>query len=258
MAVGASLVVAVIAVIAVVGGGVLIGQSTRNQPNAAATASALAQTSATAQSGLVKLSAPATWPILKNDLRGMTYMGDDAFATWTSSLENGILNYQMFAKTAAAYPVPISGSGVSQMFHYAVSAKQVSGPPSASYGLLMLYPFGARAADASTGYYQFVIDNNSNARFALRKDGVWKTLWQSFALSAVKPNETNAFVVHAESNPGGTLFTLFLNGRYVADVVDNQLARPGAVGVMMVLDNAGDAASWEFSNPELRAPPASP
>ena len=53
---------------------------------------------------------------------------------------------------------------------------------------------------------------------------------------------------------GGTHFTLLLNGEYVAEVTDNQLGRSGAVGVVMVLDGEGDAASWEFSNLELRAP----
>jgi len=40
----------------------------------------------------------------------------------------------------------------------------------------------------------------------------------------------------------------------VAEVTDNQLGRSGAVGVLMILDGEGDAASWEFSNLELRAP----
>jgi hypothetical protein len=160
------------------------------------------------------------------------------------------------AKTDAAYPVPIAGHDLGTTFHYAVSARQVSGALS-SYGLLVQYPPGAHAADASTGYYEFVIDNNSNARFALRKDGAYQTLWQQLGFSAVKPNDTNAFVLHAESDPsGGTHFTVFLNGQYVTDVVDNQLPRPGAVGVVMVLDTPGEAASWEFSNLELRAPPS--
>jgi hypothetical protein len=234
----------------------LVGQSTQNRPNATATTTSV-DTSATAQSALLKLVAPATWPVLKNDLNGMTYTGDDAFATWTSRLDNGTLKYQMSAKSGAAYPVPIEGRDVGQTFHYAVSARQVSGPLS-SYGLLMLYPFGAKSADVSTSYYEFVIDNNANSRFALRKDGTWTTLWQGAGLSLVKPNDTNAFVVHAESASGGTHFTLFLNGQYVADLVDNQVGRPGAVGVIMVVDGAGDTASWEFSNLELRAPPVSP
>ena len=102
--------------------------------------------------------------------------------------------------------------------------------------------------------HELSIDNNSHARFALRKDGVWTTLWQSLSLSSVRPNDSNAFVLHAEGVPGGTRFTLFLNGRYVTDLIDNQLGRSGAVGVVMVLDDAGDAANWEFSNLELRAP----
>jgi hypothetical protein len=71
----------------------------------------------------------------------------------------------------------------------------------------------------------------------------------------VKPNDTNAFVLHAEGVPGGTHFTVFLNGQYVTDLIDNQLGQSGAVGAVMLLDNAGDTASWEFSNLELRAPP---
>jgi hypothetical protein len=196
--------------------------------------------------------------VLKNDLANMTYTGDDAFATWTSNFENGILTYRMSARTGAAYPVPIEGHDVGQTFHYTVSAKQLSGPASASYGILIGYPFGAAAAADSTSYYEFVIDNKSEARFALRKDGAWNTLWQSYALGAVKTDDTNVFVIHAENASGGTHFSLFLNGRYVTDLVDNQLGRSGAVGVLMVLDSGGDAASWEFSSLELRAPQASP
>jgi serine/threonine protein kinase len=245
VALAAALSVVLIAIIA--GAFLIVGQSTQNPPDAAATAA----------SELLKLPAPTTWPVLKNDLSDMTYMGDDAFAIWTSSLENGVLKYQMSAKTAAAYPVPIQGRDVGQTFHYAVTAKQVSGPPT-SYGPLLLYPSDAKAADVTTRYYEFVIDNNSNARFALRKDGAWQTLWQSFGLRAVRPGDTNAFVVHAEPASGGTHFTLFLNGQYVADVTDNQLGRSGAVGVVMVLEDQGDAARWEFSDLELRAPRDSP
>src|SRR5262249_47907069 len=139
--------------------------------------------------------APSTWPVLKNDLANMTFTGDDAFATWTSNLDNGVLKYQMSAKTGVAYPVAIEGRDVGQTFHYVLSAKQVSGPPTASYGLLVGYPFGARAAESSTSYYEFVIDNKSEARFALRKDGGWTTLWQDNALSAARPDSTNMFVV---------------------------------------------------------------
>jgi hypothetical protein len=196
--------------------------------------------------------------VLKNDLANMTYAGDDGFGTWTSTFDNGVLKYQVASKTGIAYPVPIQGLDVGQTFHYAVSARQVAGPASASYGIVVGYPFGALAAPASTSYYEFVIDNTSEARFAVRKDGVWKSLWQSSALGAVKIGDSNAFVVHGDSGSAGTHFTLFLNGRYVTDLVDNQLGRPGAVGLLMVLEGAGDVASWEFTDLELRAPQASP
>ncbi len=233
---------------------VLIDRSASYQQNRTPTAEALS----TAQTELLSLPAPSTWPVLKNDLANMTYTGDDTFATWSSDFDNGILKYQMSAKTGVAYPVPIAGRDVGQTFHYAVRARQASGPSSASYGVLIGYPFGAAAAEPSTSYYEFVIDNKSEARVALRTNGAWKTLWQSSAVGAVMPDDTNAFVVHAESVSGGTHFTLFLNGKYITDLVDNQLGRSGAVGVLMVLDTAGDAATWEFDNLELRAPPASP
>jgi serine/threonine protein kinase len=225
----------------------LSGQRTQNSSNA--TPTPLAQ--------LGKLDAPAAWPVLKNDLADMTYVGEDVFATWASSLADGVLNYQLTAKNGASYPVPIEGHDVGQNFHYAVSAKQVSGALS-SYGVIVRYPFGAKAADDSTAYYEFVVDNTSNARVALRQAGEFKTLWQSPNFGAVKPSDTNTFVVHAESASGATHFTFFLNGQYATDLIDNELERPGAVGVVMVLDGAGSAASWDFSNLELRAPQASP
>jgi hypothetical protein len=254
--VGGGLLVAFIALITVAIG--ISQSSTQNQLNVTPTVPATADVTRTPPGSLVNLSAPSGWPVLKNDLADMTYTGDDAFAAWTSTFANSVLEYQLSARSDVAYPVPIEGHDVGQQFHYAVDAKQLSGPPSASYGVLIGYPFGARAADASTSYYEFVVDDRSEARFALRQDGVWKTLWQSSAVGVVKPGDTNAFVVHGESVPSGTHFTLFLNGQYVTDLVDNQLVRPGAVGVLMVLESAGDAATWEFTNLELRAPPASP
>ncbi len=239
--------VLIVVALGLVGVALAFGRPAAPQPSATATVPALTD-----------LAAPAAWPVLKSDLSDMSYTGDDAFASWNSTFASGILQYQLTGKTGGAYPVPIKGNDVGQTFHYAVSAKQTSGPPTASYGLLVGYPFGAQAADPSTSYYEFVIDNKTEARFAVRKDGVWKTLWQSYALSAVKPNDSNAFVVHAESVADGTQFTLFLNGRHLADLVDNQVPRSGATGVMLVLDAPGDTATWEFSDLELRAPAGSP
>jgi serine/threonine protein kinase len=256
--VGTGLLIALIALVTVA-----IGLSQSSTPNPSNPTPSVLSTAAgtSSEPGLIaNLPAPATWAVLKNDLADMTYTGDDVFATWMSTFDGGVLKYQLAAKSDVAYPVPVAGRDVGPQFHYAVSARQLSGPPSASYGLLVGYPSGARAADVATAYYEFVIDNKSEARFALRKDGVWKTLWQGDAVRAVKPGDTNTFVVHAESAAasGGTHFTVFLNGQYVTDLVDAQLAQPGAVGVLMVLEGAGDAATWEFSNLELRAPRTSP
>jgi hypothetical protein len=127
-------------------------------------------------------------------------------------------------------------------FYFTVTAQQLEGPGTGEYGLVF------RQNDAG-GYYIFEISEVGQfAAFSF--DGEeWETLLDWSDAVGIEPGAPNTLSVIAQD----TSYYLFINGELVGGLEDGRLAG-GQVGLMISLSEAGDTATWEFDNFELRAP----
>ena len=126
-------------------------------------------------------------------------------------------------------------------FLFSVDVRQVSGAPSADYGLVL-------REDTDGNFYYFGIRESGQYTFLL-SNGEWKTLRDWTFTNLIQRGEVNRLTVLAQ----GSQFTFFINGHYLAQITDETLTR-GKIALAIEQARAGDKAEFEFDNVELRLP----
>jgi hypothetical protein len=127
-------------------------------------------------------------------------------------------------------------------FYLTAEARRVSGVEDGQYGVIL------RRADRDN-YGLFKIEDSQYFKFSVRYEGEWETVIDWTEASAIRPGEVNRLTVIAE----GSHFTFYINDEYVGEADDDRLTR-GQSGLAIELLDAGDAATFEFDNFEVRAP----
>ena len=127
-------------------------------------------------------------------------------------------------------------------FYLSVECKQTSGAESAHCGV------GFRLT-SDADYYYFTIGTDQSAHAGYLYNDEWKTLFNSDEVLALKLWQANRITVIAE----GSHFAFFINEQFIAEAFDSTLSL-GKIGLTINLGHAGDTATFEFDNFELRAP----
>jgi len=126
-------------------------------------------------------------------------------------------------------------------FYLAVDCQQISGAEDAACGVLL------RKLD-DEHYYYFSIGTDQSVRMSAWLESEWTSLLNE-KNQAIQPWKVNRMIVIAQ----GSHFLFFVNGQYVAELDDANIAR-GKVGLMIGLNHADDTAAFELDNFELRVP----
>ena len=126
-------------------------------------------------------------------------------------------------------------------FYLTVEARWVSGVETGEYGVIF------RRADRDN-YGLFKIEG-SQYKVSVRHEGEWETVIDWTETSAIHPVGVNRLAVLGE----GSLFTFYVNGQYVGQADEDRVSR-GQAGLAIELLDAGDTATFEFDNFEVRAP----
>lgn len=126
-------------------------------------------------------------------------------------------------------------------FYLTVTGKRSSGPENTGGYALVFRQDGS-------DYYIFEVTDQKRFSVSLRQAGQWTTLIAATDSTAIQPGQANRLTLLAQ----GSRFTFFINDQKVGQIDNNQISS-GNVGVGIEL-NAGDKASFEFDNFELRTP----
>jgi hypothetical protein len=168
---------------------------------------------------------------------------DHELTTWNRSVSNGTYIWSAKAKNkfigwASSFPLKITE--FSDCF-IAVDARELSGPPSASYGLTF--------RDNNDGaYYVFEITDNAFS-FFISQSHISTKLIDRTPSSAIHPYERNRIAVLAT----GSHFIFYVNNQTVAEFDNDKLSK-GKVSLSIEMEFPGDQAIFEFDNFELRSP----
>jgi hypothetical protein len=223
-------------------------QATATAQAAQATATAQAQAAATAVADVSDVPAVASdWPVVLSDPFGPNVndwpVGDysDARVTGNRLVTGGTYRLQAEALDGVIWWSIPDIDSVSD-FYLTTEARRVSGVEDGQYGVIL------RRADRDN-YGLFKIEDSQYFKFSVRHEGEWDTVIDWTEASAIHPGEVNRLTVIAE----GSHFTFYINDEYVGEADDDRLTR-GQSGLAIELLDAGDAATFEFDNFEVRAP----
>jgi hypothetical protein len=126
-------------------------------------------------------------------------------------------------------------------FYLAVDCQQISGAEDAACGVIL------RKLD-DDHYYYFSVSTDQYVSMLAWQESEWISLLSQKS-QAIQPWKVNRMIVIAQ----GSHFLFFVNGQYVAELVDEKIAS-GKVGLMIDLNYPDDTAVFEFDNFELRVP----
>ena len=172
------------------------------------------------------------WPLGSND---------DAYDSTHLKMENGILQYDVSAKTGV-YSTQFPGLDKSlKDFYLTAEVRKLSGAGDAQYGIVFRV-LGERQMF-------FSIRDSGSTRVAVRDiDGEWLDPLFSGYSQYVKSHESNQLVVIAK---GDTY--IFCINQYIIGTVETTRFMSGKFGIGVEL-NAGDKAVIEFDNFNTYAP----
>jgi tRNA A-37 threonylcarbamoyl transferase component Bud32 len=223
-------------------------QATATAQAARATATAQAQAAATAVADAGDVPAAASdWPIVLSDPFDPNVndwpVGDysDERVTGNRLVTGGTYRWQAEALDGVIWWSIPDIASVSD-FYLTAEARRVNGVEDGQYGVIL------RRADRDN-YGLFKIEDSQYFKFSVRYEGEWETVVDWTEAPAIRPGEVNRLTVIAE----GSHFTFYINDEYVGEASDDRLTR-GQSGLAIELLDAGDAATFEFDNFEVRAP----
>ena len=129
-------------------------------------------------------------------------------------------------------------------FYVAADVRQVNGPIDAQCGIIF-----RRASEED--YYLLEIDNSGQYGLFKHSGSEWNTLSDWSKSPALLLSQSNHLVIIGQ----GDMFVLLINDQLVLPptTLDTDLTS-GTFGLAVGLSYAGQEASWEFDNFELRAP----
>ncbi|MEW5869959.1 MAG: hypothetical protein AB1894_11830 [Chloroflexota bacterium] len=186
---------------------------------------------------------PVQWVDSFDQASSVWTVGEKAGQTGDFNLQiaEGKYRLQAQAKNSLLYWVdPLEPD--STAFYLAVEVQQIGGAPDAEAGLVL------RASE--NNFWCFLVDNQQGMFYGQFIDGDWNNSWP-MGSSAVHANAPNRLEIIAR----GPWMLFLINGENFLQVSNDKLL-DGRVGLMISLKQAGDQASWEFDNFELRIPPA--
>jgi hypothetical protein len=109
--------------------------------------------------------------------------------------------------------------------------------------------YGVAFREKDGDFYVFLINDNSQYRVGLMKDGNWYSVFQMLSTDAIKPREINTLEVEAY----GSHMFFYINDQFVGEVIDDTLKR-GRAGLCVDLPT-GHEGVFVFDNFTLSAPP---
>ncbi|MBN2550084.1 MAG: hypothetical protein JXB15_13050 [Anaerolineales bacterium] len=135
-------------------------------------------------------------------------------------------------------------------FYVSVDVQQIDGPEDAQCGLVF------RRTD-DQNYYLFEINRQGQYAAYLYLNGSWETWLEWSEFDAIQTNEPNRLSVIGL----GSTYWFLVNNQIIpsiSGIAGNSQDGPvqGTIGLLVGLDEAGQSASWEFDNFEIRIPPA--
>lgn len=223
-------------------------EATRAAVEAAATATAQAQATATAEARpYMPLQEASAWPIVLADDFSAEGNGwslgdyDDTLVDGSRSIDGGIYRWEAEAFDDFVWWSIPDTDELSDLY-LAVDARLIDGVSDAQYGLIF-------RRDENKDYYLFLVGDDGYYEFVRVSGGDWTTLVDWTESIAIKPGEVNRLEVVVQ----GSQFTFYINGGYVDEFSDDQLAS-GKPALVLGLKEAGDTSVVEFDNFELRAP----
>lgn len=137
-------------------------------------------------------------------------------------------------------------------FYVSVDVQQIDGPEDAQCGIVF------RRTD-DQNYYLFEIDRQGRYSAYVYRNSSWETWLEWSKLGTYYTNEPNRLAVIGL----GSTYWFLVNNRIVppaAGIAGYSQDGPaqGTIGLLVGLNEAGESASWEFDNFEIRIPPAIP
>lgn len=149
---------------------------------------------------------------------------------WSATVNKGLI------KWTSANTKPVSD------FILSADVRQIEGSSSTDFGLIF-------REDTDANFYYFGITTDQKYLLYLSyKDG-WLTLINPTYNRAIIPWQANRLTVLAE----GDHFIFFINDQYIAEIHDDTIPS-GTTAFAIEMRKAGEQASFEFDNFELRAP----
>ncbi len=191
--------------------------------------------------------ARASWPVVLSDnfSRVANGWGTGAFAgditKLTREISGGKYRWNVSVNALGGARTMPAMKEVSD-FDFSVSARLVSGPNTAEYGVVF------RFTD-DNNYYRFGIRNDRTWQFQTKAQGTYLPPITRDQINAIRPGELNRISVSAQ----GAHFIFLVNDQYVGAVTDDRI-KSGKVALNVNLYNPGDEMQIEWENFELRAP----
>ena len=167
---------------------------------------------------------------------------DNEYVSGDQEISLGRYRWGVTAKQSSVWRVWPDADAVSD-FYMSVEGQRASGADNAQYGLIF-------RLDEDNNFYLFEIrENPAEFAFYVYYQDEWVALIDYTASAAIRRGVSNRVAISAS----GSDFAFFINDQFVAQAGDDRLLE-GQVGLLVELSAAGDQATFEFDNFELRAP----
>lgn len=208
-----------------------------------------AQATATEQAWGLFVETARNWPLVFaqtfEEDAGIWQTGQESnqFAKLSWGIVEGRYRWQAQARSGFTWWMIPEMQAVDD-FYLSVELLPIDGPPDSERGLVLHYT-------DEESFYALVFDAQEHFSFLLYENGDWNSILPGIQSSAVRVGEANRVEIITE----GPAFHIIINGDYLYSISYNHIYR-GKIGLLAGLANAGDQATWEFDNLELRAAPA--
>ena len=208
----------------------------------------IVETTATAQAvQAIVANANDTWPIMlsdpfdNNDNIWNTGLDKSDLVDVRREINNGKYTWDVISKKNVITWASANTTNVTD-FILSVDAQRTQGTSSSSdYGLIFRY--------LSRNYFYYFSVRSDRFQLSLNYRGDWINIIDWRRSDAIHPGEVNHLTIVAD----GTHFTLLINGRLVAQAIDDHI-KQGTTGVAISINRGNLEEKFEFDNFELRTP----
>ena len=207
----------------------------------------IVETTTTAQAAqTIVANANDTWSILlsdpfdTNDNIWNTGLDKSDRANVRREINNGKYTWDVTSKQGFVSWASANTTNITD-FILSVDAQRIQGTSLSDYGLIFRY--------LNRNYFYYYSISSDRFQLSLNYRGDWINIINWTRSDAIHSDKVNHLTIIAD----GSHFTLLINGRLVAQAIDDHIEQ-GTTGIAISIDRGNREATFEFDNFELRTP----